>query len=84
MTIFLTTHYMEEADALCRRVAIMHHGKVAAIGAPADLKAGVASPDPARGTSLDDVFMHYTGEVLESGGSYRDTARTRRTARRLG
>jgi ABC-2 type transport system ATP-binding protein len=84
MTIFLTTHYMEEADALCHRVAIMHHGKVAAIGTPTDLKAGVASPDPARGTSLDDVFMHYTGEVLESGGSYRDTARTRRTARRLG
>lgn len=84
MTIFLTTHYMEEADSLCRRVAIMHHGRVAAIGTPTDLKAGVASLDPARGTSLDDVFMHYTGEVLESGGSYRDTARTRRTARRLG
>jgi ABC-2 type transport system ATP-binding protein len=84
MTILLTTHYMEEADALCDRVAIMHHGKVVAIGAPADLKAGVASQDPTRATSLDDVFMHYTGEVLESGGTYRDTARTRRTARRLG
>ena len=32
MTIFLTTHYMEEADSLCDRVAIMHLGKIMAIG----------------------------------------------------
>ena len=80
MTIFLTTHYMEEADNLCNRVAIMHHGNVAAIGSPAELKAALGQ----EGATLDDVFAHYTGDVLESGGSYRDTSRARRTARRLG
>ena len=80
MTIFLTTHYMEEADSLCNRVAIMHRGKVAALGTPDELKATVGGP----GTSLDDVFVHYTGDELESGGSYRDTSRSRRTARRVG
>jgi ABC-2 type transport system ATP-binding protein len=80
MTIFLTTHYMEEADSLCDRVAIMHLGKVMALGAPADLKAGIGN----EGATLDDVFAHYTGNTLESGGSYRETARARRTARRLG
>ncbi len=38
MTIFLTTHYMEEADTLCDRVAIIDHGKIKAIGSPAELK----------------------------------------------
>lgn len=38
MTIFLTTHYMEEADALCDRIAIIDHGKIRTIGTPADLK----------------------------------------------
>ena len=36
-TIVLTTHYMEEAAALCRRVAIMHQGRILTVGAPADL-----------------------------------------------
>jgi ABC-2 type transport system ATP-binding protein len=60
----------------------MHHGKVVVTGAPDELKAGLGSED----ASLDDVFMHYTGDILESGGggSYRETSRTRRTARRLG
>ena len=40
-TIVLTTHYMEEADELCDRVAIMHVGMVAAIGTPIALKAQV-------------------------------------------
>ena len=34
--------------------------------------------------TLDDVFVHYTGDLLETGGSYRDTSRARRTARRVG
>ncbi len=38
LTILLTTHYMEEADALCERIAILDHGKVLALGAPGDLK----------------------------------------------
>ena len=80
MTIFLTTHYMEEADSLCDRISIMHLGKVVAMGSPAELKATVEG----QNVTLDDVFTHYTGNALESGGSYRETARTRRTARRLG
>ena len=80
MTIFLTTHYMEEADSLCDRVAIMHLGKVEAMGAPTALKATMGGDD----VTLDAVFTYYTGNTLESGGSYRETARTRRTARRLG
>jgi ABC-2 type transport system ATP-binding protein len=80
-TILLTTHLMEEADRLCGRVAIMHRGRIAAIGTPAALKASIGNAEQA---TLDDVFIHYTGDTLESGGSYRDTSRARRTARRLG
>ncbi|MEW5801690.1 MAG: ATP-binding cassette domain-containing protein [bacterium] len=79
-TIFLTTHYLEEADALCSRVAVMHLGKMVALGTPADLKASVGG----NGTTLNEVFAHYTSDASESGGSYRETSRTRRTAKRLG
>jgi ABC-2 type transport system ATP-binding protein len=40
-TILLTTHYMEEADALCDRIAIIDHGQVLALGSPAELKASL-------------------------------------------
>lgn len=79
-TILLTTHYMDEADSLCHRVAVMHLGKVAALGTPAELKQSIGG----NGATLDDVFVHYSGIELESGGDYRETTRTRRTARRLG
>jgi ABC-2 type transport system ATP-binding protein len=80
MTIFLTTHLMEEADTLCGRVAIMNLGRVAALGQPEDLKASIGRPD----ATLDEVFAHYTGHELDSGGNYREISRTRRTAARLG
>lgn len=79
-TILLTTHLMEEADAFCTRVAIMNFGKVAVIGSPAELKASIGKEN----ATLDDVFIHYTGGRMESGGGYREASRTRRTARRLG
>ncbi len=83
-TIMLTTHYMEEADSLCNRVAVMHMGRVAAIGTPEELKAGLNGGEPnGNHVTLDDVFAHYTGADLEPGGGYRETARARRTARRL-
>jgi ABC-type multidrug transport system ATPase subunit len=82
-TILLTTHYMDEADELCDRVAVMHLGRVAAIGTPAELKAEVGA-----GADLDDVFVHFAGSGIEpggkAGGTFRDVARTRRTAQRLG
>jgi ABC-2 type transport system ATP-binding protein len=79
-TILLTTHYMDEAEHLCARVAIMHLGRIAAVGTPADLRASV----PGGADSLDDVFAYYSGADLETGGSYRETSRTRRVAHRLG
>jgi ABC-2 type transport system ATP-binding protein len=78
-TIVLTTHFMDEADSLCNRVAIMHLGKVAAIGKPADLKASIGG----NGKTLDDVFVHYAGDTLELEGGYGESRRTRLTARRL-
>ncbi|GAA3057543.1 ATP-binding cassette domain-containing protein [Actinokineospora globicatena] len=42
MTVFLTTHYLEEADALCDRIAIIDHGEIVALGTPTELKHGVA------------------------------------------
>jgi ABC-2 type transport system ATP-binding protein len=79
-TVFLTTHLMDEADTLCSRVAIMHLGEVAAIGTPGELKASLNG----TGKTLDDVFVHYAGDTLQSGGDYGEFKRTRLTARRLG
>ena len=59
MTVLLTTHYMQEADALCDRVALMHHGRLQAVGSPNELKQTV-SPD----ATLEDVFRHYAGSDL--------------------
>ncbi len=78
-TIFLTTHYMDEADQLCGRVAIMHLGKVAAIGSPSELKSSVGD-----GATLDDAFAYYSGAEVDTVGSYRETSRVRRIARRVG
>ena len=79
-TVILTTHYMEEAETMCSRVAIMHKGNIVANGSPAELKKSVGG----KKTTLDDVFAFYSGNTIESGGSYRETSRVRRTARRLG
>jgi ABC-2 type transport system ATP-binding protein len=79
-TILLTTHYMEEADHLCDRVALMHRGQIAVIGAPADLKAAEGPS-----ASLDDVFRHYGGDQdLGEGGDLRDVRAVRRAAGRVG
>jgi ABC-2 type transport system ATP-binding protein len=85
MTVLLTTHYMEEADVLCDRVILMHHGRVQVSGTPADLKRGIVTterPDP----TLEDVFRHYAGSDLteDGGGGLSATRATRRTARRVG
>jgi len=81
MTVLLTTHYMAEADALCDRVALMHHGRLQAVGSPAELKQRVA-PD----ATLEDVFRHYAGSDLGEDNSQtglRAIRNTRRTARRV-
>ena len=77
-TILLTTHDMEEADALCDEVGLITHGRLAAHGTPAALKQTIGPT-----ASLDDVFTRY-GDPRDEGGSYRDIRGTRRTAERLG
>ncbi|WP_172649907.1 ABC transporter ATP-binding protein [Rhodococcus opacus] len=81
MTVLLTTHYMEEAEALCDRVALMHRGELRAVGSPSGLVAELG-PD----ATLDDVFRHFTGDSLtaDEKGGLRDVRSARRTARRLG
>ncbi len=82
-TVIMTTHYMEEADAMCGRVAIMNRGNIAASGSPVELKASIGEPE----ASLNKVFEFYAGNKLESedkNGNFKDVARTRRVARRLG
>jgi len=79
-TIFLTTHLMEEADVLCDEIAILNRGRVAASGSPAALKASVGQ----EGATMDDVFIRYAGTSVESGGTFQDVSRTRRTAQRVG
>jgi ABC-2 type transport system ATP-binding protein len=81
MTVLVTTHYMDEADALCNRLAIMHHGTIRAEGTPQQLKEAVGSE-----ATLDDVFRHFAGGDLkdDSGESLRQVRSARRTARRLG
>ena len=83
MSVILTTHYMEEADLLCDRVALLHLGRVVAVGTPEDLKLALG-----RGATLEDVFRHHTGDEIDGQGESRPTLRsirtTRRTARRVG
>jgi ABC-2 type transport system ATP-binding protein len=78
-TLVLTTHDMEEARELCDEIAIMHLGRVVAVGSPDSITASVGT-----GATLDDAFIAYTGDVGETEGGLRDVARTRRTASRLG
>jgi ABC-2 type transport system ATP-binding protein len=60
-TVLLTTHYLEEAEALCDRVVIIDHGKIVADGTPGELIARLGG---AQGATLDDVFLHITGRGL--------------------
>jgi ABC-2 type transport system ATP-binding protein len=65
MTVFITTHYLEEADALCDRVAIIDHGEIVAEGTPSELKRELAAEiGDGAGPSLDDVFLARTGRSL--------------------
>jgi ABC-2 type transport system ATP-binding protein len=69
-TIVLTTHYMEEAERLCDRVAIVDHGHVIALGTPRDLIESVdlthlPPPEPRKtSATLEDVFVSLTGRTL--------------------
>jgi ABC-2 type transport system ATP-binding protein len=61
LTVLYTTHYMEEADRLCQRIAIMDGGKIIAMDTPYNLKKKIGPPDK---TTLEDVFLNLTGRSL--------------------
>jgi lipooligosaccharide transport system ATP-binding protein len=65
-TILLTTHFMEEAERLCNRLAIMDEGRIIAEGSPQALIAEhiPVSPSPLRPPNLEDVFLKLTGHEL--------------------
>ena len=61
MTILYTTHYMEEADRLCDRVAIVDGGRIVAMDTPHGLKSQIGSPEQ---VTLEEVFLKLTGRSL--------------------
>jgi ABC-2 type transport system ATP-binding protein len=62
-TVFLTTHYMDEADRVAHRIAIMDHGQLIAQGTAADLK------EQTNTDSLEDAFLVLTGSSLRDEGA---------------
>jgi ABC-2 type transport system ATP-binding protein len=58
VTVFLTTHYMEEAERVAQRIAIIDHGKIAATGTAAELKAQTGTD------SLEQAFLKLTGTTI--------------------
>lgn len=71
MTVILTTHYMEEAEMLCDRVAIMDEGAIVAMDTPQSLikqllKKGFKKERRVEQANLEDVFIDLTGKELRS------------------
>jgi ABC-2 type transport system ATP-binding protein len=58
ITVFFTTHYMEEAERIAQRIAIIDHGHIIASGSAAELK------DRTKKGSLEDAFLELTGNVI--------------------
>jgi ABC-2 type transport system ATP-binding protein len=89
MTVLVTTHYMDEADQYCDRVALMHQGRVHALGTPEELRRGLGerrgATKPGELPTLEDVFRDIAGSGLdEKSGDFSDVRSTRRTATRVG
>ena len=61
--IVFSTHYMDEAEEVCDRIALIAEGRVAALGAPAELRAAQGAD-----ATLDDVFTALTGSSLGAEG----------------
>jgi len=77
LTVFMTTHYLEEADALCDRVAIIDHGRIAVSGTPASLKESIGGDvltiQLSDGADLSEFFsgLPDVSDVSRSGQTYR-------------
>lgn len=68
-TVIITTHYMDEAEILCDRVAIVDRGKIIALNSPDKLidelvASGFEKPKEVKKANLEDVFINLTGHVL--------------------
>jgi len=75
ITVFFTTHYMEEAEKMADRLAIIDHGKIIIQGTPAELK------EKTKTQSLEDAFIKLTGrQMREEDASPIDRMRMRRQA----
>jgi len=78
MTIFLTTHYLDEADALCDRIAIIDHGQIVAEGTPEDLKRQISGDvvtvglDGAQTASVEDGTVNVAAKLLRGQPYVRD------------
>jgi ABC-2 type transport system ATP-binding protein len=71
-TVIITTHYMDEAEYLCDRVAIMDAGQIIGLDNPAVLidqliASGFDRRKDSKGANLEDVFIHMTGHELRKG-----------------
>ena len=71
-TVIITTHYMDEAEVLCNRVAIIDSGKIIAIDSPDHLvdnllASGFQREKQTKGANLEDVFIQMTGHELRAG-----------------
>ncbi len=77
MTVFFTTHYMEEAERVAQRIAIIDQGKIVSQGTPEELK------QKTKTNFLEDAFLALTGTTIrEEGANALDHMRMRRRARR--
>ncbi|MBP6430935.1 MAG: ABC transporter ATP-binding protein [Ferruginibacter sp.] len=68
-TVIITTHYMDEAEQLCDRIAIMDEGKIIALNSPDKLidelvATGFERPKQVKAANLEDVFIHLTGKEI--------------------
>lgn len=71
-TVIITTHYMDEAEVLCERVAIIDSGKIIALNSPDKLiddlvATGFEKPKEVKQANLEDVFINLTGHTLREG-----------------
>jgi ABC-2 type transport system ATP-binding protein len=76
MTLFMTTHYLEEADALCDRIAIIDHGKIVVVGTPEELKASlggdIITVSIQKDVDITDLVkkIEHVKEVKKENGMY--------------